>query len=52
MPLLRIIVDDVEKKKKNSVLFPKNLPIGNSRRTFYVQAKRQFRNYRIDRAKY
>ena len=40
MPLLRIIVDDVDWFFKNSVLFPKNLPIGNSRRTFLCPSKK------------
>ena len=40
MPLLRIIVDDVDWFFKNSVLFSKYLPIGNSRGTFLCPNKK------------
>ena len=40
MPRFRNIVDDIDCFFKKTVLFSKNLPIGNSRRTFLCPSKK------------
>ena len=40
MPRFRNIVDDIDYFFKKTVLFSKNLPIGNNRRTFLCPKKK------------